>query len=91
MKMKWFRKLLNQKNEDHIYVPNMKGQKPNLYIDSKSSISFVIYPANGGYVVEHSLLRRHADSAGTTLTLVNREEDLGTAIAHIITLESLKA
>lgn len=89
--MKWFRKLRNQKNEDHIHVLNMKGQKPNLYIDTKSSISFVIYPANGGYVVEHSLRRRHADSAGTTLTLVNREEDLGTAIAHIITLESLKA
>jgi len=88
--MKWFRKLLNQKNEDHIY-PSSKSQKPNLYIDAKSSISFAIYPANGGYVVEHSLRRRHADSDGTTLTLVNREEDLGTAIAHIITLESVKA
>jgi len=89
--MKWFSKLLNKKNKNHIYALNSKRQEPKLYIDAKSSISFAIYPANGGYVVEHSLRRRHADSDGTTLTLVNREEDLGTAIAHIITLESLKA
>ena len=60
-------------------------------LGAKTSINFTIYPANGGYVVQHSMYKRHEDTDGPVLTLIAREEDLGESIAHIITLEALRA
>lgn len=56
---------------------------------SSSNIRFTIYPASGGYVVEHQVYSPHKDR-DSALTIVNHGEELGKAIEHIITLEALK-
>ena len=60
-------------------------------ISGKSSIRFTIYPASGGFVIEHCKQDRFKDGDGPTLTIVNHGDDLGKAVEHIIALEALKA
>jgi hypothetical protein len=52
------------------------------------STNFTIYQASGGYVIEHSRYEREKDMPGPKLTIVGRDDDLATAIAHVITLEA---
>ena len=56
---------------------------------SSSNIRFTIYPASGGYVVEHQVYSPHKDR-DSALTIVNHGEELGKVIEHIITLEALR-
>lgn len=58
-------------------------------LNSNTSITFRVHPAAGGFVVEHSYYQYDKDSRGPGLTIVNRDQDLGQALAHIVTLESL--
>ena len=95
---KWFAKMSHRAwnnrympDGDSAVYPNSSPSKSLREFDAKTSITFTIYPANGGYVVQHSMYKRCEDSSGPTLTLVNRSDDLGEAIAHIITIEALKA
>lgn len=60
--------------------------------NASKSIRFTIFPANGGYVIEHSNHDRFKDqTSGPTLTVVNKSEDIGEMIAKIITMEALKS
>jgi len=60
-------------------------------IDANKSIRFTLYPASGGYVIEHYKNDRMRDSDGPTLTIVNNGDSIGEAIEHAIAIESLKA
>jgi hypothetical protein len=60
-------------------------------VDAKTSMRFTIYPASGGYVIEHYKQDRYKDNDGPSLTIVNNGESLGTAIEHILAIEALKA
>ncbi len=60
-------------------------------IDASKSIRFTIYPASGGYVIEHYKNDRMKESDGPTLTIVNNGDSIGQAIEHAIAIESLKA
>jgi hypothetical protein len=60
-------------------------------IDASKSIRFTIYPASGGYVIEHYKNDRMRESDGPTLTIVNNGDSIGQAIEHAIAVESLKA
>jgi hypothetical protein len=60
-------------------------------IDASKSIRFTIYPASGGYVIEHYKNDRMRESDGPTLTIVNNGDSIGQAIEHAIAIESLKA
>lgn len=64
---------------------NAVGNSPR----SSSNIRFTIYPASGGYVVEHQVYSPHKDR-DSALTIVNHGEELGKVIEHIITLEALR-
>ena len=93
-KMGWFKRKFAQwtreaweesQPRDEVYAVSTRG------IDSSKSIRFTIYPASGGFVIEHYKSDRMKESDGPTLTIVNNGDSIGQAIEHAIALESLKA
>lgn len=93
-KMGWFRKKFNgwvrQAWNDAQDVEEVAVKSPG-GVSGKSSIRFTIYAASGGYIIEHYKHDRYRESDGPELTIVNNGESLGTAVEHILTMESLKA
>jgi hypothetical protein len=96
--MEWLRrKLLNWLNKEdressprpNLSVASVKTSGTEIY--AKTSIRFTVYPASGGHVIEHMKYDRDRDSEGPSLTIVNRGEEIGKAVDHIITLESLRS
>lgn len=59
-------------------------------INGKTSVRFTIYPASGGFVIEHYKQDRFKDGDGPALTIVNNGDELGKAVEHILTMEALK-
>jgi len=57
----------------------------------KTSVRFAIYPASGGWIIEHNKLDRFKDGEGPTLTIITDFDDLGKTVEHIITLEALRS
>lgn len=60
-------------------------------INGKTSVRFTVYPASGGFVIEHYKQDRFKDGDGPSLTIVHTGENLGTAVEHIITMEALRS
>jgi hypothetical protein len=97
-KMGWFKRKFaqwcreaweNSRHEDRTYAVVDSVQSRS--IDANKSIRFTIYPASGGYVIEHYKNERMRESDGPTLTIVNNGDSIGQAIEHVIAVESLKA
>ena len=97
-KMSWFKRKFaqwtreaweNSRNEDKTYA--VDSVRPYNGIDASKSIRFTIYPASGGYVIEHYKNERMRESDGPTLTIVNNGDSIGEAIEHAIAIEALKA
>jgi hypothetical protein len=59
-------------------------------ISGKSSVRFTIYPASGGFVIEHYKQDRYHEHDGPTLTIVNSSDDIGKTVEHILAIEALK-
>ena len=78
----------NSRDEDRTYAVDVVQSRS---IDASKSIRFTLYPASGGYVIEHYKNDRMRDSDGPTLTIVNNGDSIGQAIEHVIAVESLKA
>jgi hypothetical protein len=57
----------------------------------KTSVRFAIYPASGGWIIEHSKSDLYKDNDGPTLTIITDFDDLGKTVEHIITLEALRS
>lgn len=97
-KMSWFRKKFNkwvrqawEDNKAENYSNETLVKSTSETINGKTSIRFAVYPASGGYVIEHYKHDRYKDSEGPSLTIVPNGESIGTAIEHTITMEALKA
>lgn len=95
-KMGWFRKKFNswvRQAWDEAREESMVDTvvKADSSISGKSSVRFTIYPASGGFIIEHYKQDRYKDSDGPSLTIVNHGEDLGKAVEHVIALEALRA
>ena len=94
-KMSWFKKKFNgwvrQAWEDARADVDQPTSVHSNNIDAKTSMRFTVYPASGGFVIEHYKSERFKDSDGPTLTIVNHGEELGKAVEHIIALEALRA
>lgn len=97
-KMGWFKRKFaqwcreaweNSRDEDRTYAVVDSVQSRS--IDANKSIRFTLYPASGGYVIEHYKNDRMRDSDGPTLTIVNNGDSIGQAIEHAIAIEALKA
>lgn len=96
-KMGWFRKKFNnwvrqaweEGRADNYVEATVKSSHEG--VNGKTSFRFTIYPASGGYVIEHYKQDRYKDNDGPSLTIVPNGESLGTAVEHAITMEALKS
>ena len=100
---KWFAKQI-MKVLDNTNSNDVDPGVPSSYSNSKRGIgivsnntridgngfNFTVYRASGGFVVQFSSYDIKTDRSDIKLTIVNQEEDLGQAIAHIITMEALR-
>lgn len=96
-KMGWFRKKFNKwvreawenaRNEEVVCDTTLRSHDG---INGKTSVRFTVYPASGGFVVEHYKQDRYKEHDGPTLTIVNHGEDLGKAVEHVIAMEALRS
>lgn len=85
----WVRQAWEDERKEEIY--STESVRPSESINGKTSVRFTIYPASGGYVIEHYKQDRYKDNEGPSLTIVPNGESLGTAVEHTITMEALKA
>jgi len=91
-KMNWFkRKFAQWSREAWENSDTAEAVKSHDSINSRTSVRFTIYPASGGYVIEHYKHDRYKDGDGPVLTIVNNGDSIGTAVEHILTMEALKA
>jgi len=71
------------------------SRKPNISNDSDGSldsrsITFKVFPARGGMVIETYYYDEKSDNNKNSLHLIPESEDLAEAIAHIITMEAMR-
>lgn len=59
-------------------------------IDSESDLSFRIYSATGGHVMEFRRYDRRIDQSQTNLYVIPKEDDIGERVARIVNMEMLK-
>ena len=71
--------------EKHI----INGNHPNR-LDTNPDLSFKMFRAENGYVMQVHQIDRKTERQSVNLHVIGEDQDLGTAISHIITLESLK-
>jgi hypothetical protein len=58
---------------------------------SKHRMSFTVYRANGGMMVEYNRYDERKDHHHCELHIVHPDQDLGAALGKIVTFESLKS
>lgn len=85
----WTREAWESAQKEEVYATDSVRVQDG--VNGKTSVRFTIYPASGGFVIEHYKQDRYKDSDGPTLTIVNSSEDIGTAVEHILAIEALKA
>lgn len=86
---KWVREAWENSSSDEVYSKDTIRAHEG--VNSKSSVRFTIYPASGGFVIEHYTQDRYKESDGPELTIVNNGDNIGTTIEHILTMEALKS
>ena len=90
--MKWFYRWLGGKC-NNAYFENQSmsmASTSNSLRGNDDGLNFQIYPATGGYVLEYSNYDRKNDRNNRVLHIITDEQDLGTSIAHAITIEMLR-
>lgn len=60
-------------------------------LDIYPDLNFQMFRAENGYVMQVRQQDRKTERQNINLHVITEDQDLGTAIAHIITIESLKA
>jgi hypothetical protein len=85
----WSREAWESGQKAEVYATD--SIRPHEGLNGKTSVRFTIYPASGGFVIEHYKQDRFKDGDGPTLTIVNSSEDIGQAVEHILAIEALKA
>jgi hypothetical protein len=100
-KVHWARNLPDEDEADssHLVMTGSKRQNsirlnPSRHDSSgeleSRGVSFNLYSANGGHVVELRNYDEKADRMKNSLHIIPHEKDLGEALNHIITYEALK-
>ena len=101
-KMNWFDRWFERQckkawanSSSNAYIPKKAPGSVSVVernLGSRSSINFTIYPAAGGWVIEHAKYTHDSTyGEGPSLTIVNHGEELGKTVEHIISLESLRS
>ena len=96
-KMGWFKRKFAQwsreawedaRNEEVYATDTIRAHDG---INGKTSVRFTVYPASGGFVIEHYKQDRYKENDGPTFTIVNHGDDLGKAVEHVIAMEALRS
>lgn len=66
-----------------------RPSSPGYDIRSKG-MTFVMYPASGGHIVEYQSYNEKTDSYEGKLHIIAADDDIGQALGHIVTLEYLR-
>jgi hypothetical protein len=69
----------------------LKSQDSVSIGSSRHRMSFTVYRANGGLMVEYNRYDERKDQHSCELHIVHPDENLGNALAKIVTFESLKS
>lgn len=85
----WTREAWESASKAEVYATD--SIRPHEGLNGKTSVRFTIYPASGGFVIEHYKQDRFKDGDGPSLTIVNNGDSIGQAIEHAIAIEALKA
>lgn len=102
--MKWFDKWFKKKCRktlESIRADECQSDRPPTAVDSSNNsisangLSFKLYAANGGHVVEFQKYRDHnpnvrSDQNPYSLYVIPADKDLGEGLTHIMTIELLK-
>ena len=90
-------KRIRQRNEtissiDRLETKLSSGSEDRLSIGgSKHRMSFTVYRANGGMMVEYNKYDDRKDQHYCELHIIHPDQDLGEALGKIVTFESLKS
>ena len=99
--MKWFDNWFANKVEESWNRPKaikasskneiMVGEDRPSIGSNRHRMNFTVYRANGGMMVEYNRYDERKDQHHCELHIVHPDQDLGDALAKIITFESLKS
>ncbi len=85
----WIRNwLLSDKLEREVIVPYVNGTD-RAHMNSQG-MSFTLYHAQGGYVLEWSHYDQHSDRRSNRLYIIRDDQDFAQQVAECVTLESLR-
>jgi len=96
--IKWFKKKFkqwsieawNSAQEKEVVVSSGMGLIEGNSLRSEPVLTFTIYNAIGGKLVEFRYHDRKNDRISTQMYIIGKDEDFGEKIAKIATLETLK-
>jgi hypothetical protein len=100
--MKWFDKWFKKKcvqawNDRHeVEADSTVGLNKAQLVRASHSIdspgmSFTVYRANGGHIIETRTYDKHKDRHNNGLHIITDDKDIGDEIGKIITLEHLRS
>jgi len=98
-KARWAWSVPQEKDDEgpNLVMTNSKKAHRGLAISTREpselesrGVSFTLYNANGGHVVELRHYDEKSDRMKNSLHVVPHEKDLGEALNHIVTYEALK-
>ena len=99
--MKWFDNWFDKKVQESWNRPRaqtasskheiMVGDDRHSIGSSRHRMNFTVYRANGGTIVEYNRYDERKDQHHCDLHIVHEDENLGAALAKIVTFESLKS
>lgn len=90
--MKWFYNLLKKKYEHNLVSDKQErisvgGRIPRI---EGNGMTFTVYRANGGHVIETRTYNRKTDESDHSLHIITEDKDLGAELGQIITFEALR-
>jgi hypothetical protein len=99
--MNWFKRMIVKwvredwdsvrmdRAEQHA-INTISSKSHGRYVDADPTLSFKVYNAIGGKVVEFSRYDRKTDRHDHSIYVIGKDDDFGDKIAKIATLETLK-
>ena len=96
--MKWFDNWFDNKVQESWNRPRATEKNQIMVREDQSNLgssrhrmNFTVYRANGGTIVEYNRYDERKDQHHCDLHIVHEDENLGEALAKIVTFESLKS
>lgn len=86
----WDNSSINIREDSHRMRPSSPTLGGGRTLDSDATLSFTVYNAIGGKVVEFRRYDRRTDQSDHSVYVIGKDEDFGAKISKISTLEVMK-